>query len=314
MPLAEPPRRLEVHLSYACRQACLFCSEAARMERWRDSPVTPRELAEVLVGKRRAGFDHVTFTGGEPTLHPAFLGALKAARRLGFRVYVTSNGGSLAQPAFAERALPLIDELCLSVHGDDAASHDACSRVPGSFAKVQRALGLARRHAPRLYVLTNTVVTLRNVARVPALLERLDREPAVRHCLLSNVAPEGRAETDYERLAVPLSRWRALAPSLAAVAARGRTVVRVFGLPLCVLGAARPLSNDLYWSPRVTVERCEKGAGAGLAEIASDAPTRRRVRPPGCAACPARGACGGVFDRYAELFGTAELAPEAVDG
>ena len=301
-------RRLEFHISYECPQSCLFCSESSRLARFREFPVRAAEIARVLAVKRRQGFDHLTLTGGEPTLYPGLLGILGAAKRLGFRTYVTSNGGRLAEAEFSRQALPLIDELCLSVHGDTRELHDGLTRCPGSFDRLRQAFSRAASRRG-LFLLTNTVVTRRNWGRLETTLRFILARRGIRHCLLSHVAPEGRGARNYGELAVPFSRWRRRLPGWARLAERRGVVLRVFGLPLCALGSRRDCSNDLYFSPRVTVERTRLASGVGLGEIVSLRPTRRRVQPPVCAGCAARQACGGVFRRHVEEFGTAGLRP-----
>lgn len=303
------PRRLELHLSYVCGQACGFCSESARMSRWRGSPLKGEEIAAVLLARRKAGFNHVTFTGGEPTAHVLLPAALAAARRLGFNTYLTTNGGLFAREDYARQVLPLVDELCLSVHGPDAETHDAAAGTPGSFARAMSALENVERHGDSVYLLTNTVVTRRNWERVPETLSLLASRPKIRHCLLSNVAPEGRAARAYLDLAVPLARWRESVPALASAFGDGRVVLRLFGLPLCVLGGRDELSNDAHFSPRVTVERGRVEGKAGLVAIASRDASRRRSKPLVCRSCEASGDCAGVFDRYLAAFGSAELTP-----
>ncbi|MBI4678956.1 MAG: radical SAM protein [Elusimicrobia bacterium] len=301
-------RRLEFHVSYACVQSCLFCSESDRLRRWSGVPVTAAEMARVLATKRRQGFDHVTFTGGEPTLAPGFLGALKAAKGLGYTTYVTSNGCRLCEPGFASRALGLIDELCLSAHGDSAGLHDSLTGRPGGFEDLLRAFEHAGQRKG-LFLLTNTVVTTRNWDRIEDILGFILGLKGVRHVLLSHLAPEGRGLTNYAELAVPFQEWKKKLPRLAGLVRRSPVTLRFFGLPLCVLGRRRDLSNDLYFSPRVTVERARRKGGASLTEITSLRPTRRRAHPRVCVRCKALDSCGGVFERHLKEFGARGLEP-----
>ncbi|MDD5303250.1 MAG: radical SAM protein [Elusimicrobia bacterium] len=302
-------RRLELHLSYICGQKCGFCSESVRMARWRHAPLKGEEISSVLLERRKAGFNHVTFTGGEPTAHPLLPAALGAARKLGFNTYLTTNGGLFAREEYAREVLPLVDEICLSVHGPDAESHDAAAETPGSFARAMSALENIERHGASAYLLTNTVVTRRNWERVPETLSLLTSHPKIRHCLLSNVAPEGRAAAAYRSLAVPLAAWRERLPELARPFEDGRVVLRLFGLPLCVLGGRDELSNDAHFSPRVTVERRGARGRPSLIAIASRDASRRRSKPLTCRSCEASGDCAGVFNRYLAAFGSSELTP-----
>ncbi|MEK7383647.1 MAG: radical SAM protein [Elusimicrobiota bacterium] len=303
------PRRLELHLSYTCGQRCAFCSESLRMARWRHAPLKGEEVSAVLLARRKEGFDHVTFTGGEPTAHPLLPAALGAARKLGFKTYLTTNGGLFAQEPYAREVLPLVDELCLSIHGPDAETHDASTGTPGSFTRAMTALANVERHGAGTYLLTNTVVTRRNWARVAQTLRLLSAHSKIRHCLLSNVAPEGRAARAYRSLAVPLSQWRERLPELARPFEASGVVLRLFGLPLCVLGGRGELSNDAHFSPRVTVERRSVGGKPGLIGILSRDASRRRSKPAACRSCAASGDCAGVFDLYLDAFGSSELSP-----
>lgn len=307
--LSEPPRRLELHLSYACGQRCAFCSESRRMARWRKAPLWGEEVADVLLSRRRAGFEHVTFTGGEPTAHPLLPAALAAARRLGYKTYLTTNGGRFAEEAYARKVLPLVDELCLSVHGPDAGVHDDSTGTPGSFDRAMKALDHVERHGTGTFLLSNTVATRRNWDALEATLALLRSRPKFGHCLVSNVAPEGRAARAYRDLAVPLKAWRERVPALARPFAGTGTALRFFGLPLCALGGREELSNDLHFSPRVTVERRAVDGRPGLAGIASRDAGRGRRKAAACRSCADGGACAGVFERYLSEFGAGELAP-----
>lgn len=301
------PERLEFHISYACTNSCTFCSEAHRIERWRDHPVTAMEVHRTLVSHARAGGSHVNLTGGEPSLHPAFVYALELARSLSMRTFVGTNGAGLADPGLAARAVPLLDELSLSLHGPDDAMHDRMTGRRGSFRDLMETLGNARRLNPRLEIFANCVVTRTNWNRVPDVLE-LCATLEIPTLILSNAAPEGRALDRYPRLAVPLERWRGASPGLARDAERLGVTIRFFGLPMCALGEARMKSNDLHWDPRVTVERARGPHGSvRLSNVAALKPRRGRKYTRRCRGCIMREVCGGVFTTYVESFGDEEI-------
>ena len=305
------PNRLEFHIAYECDNHCTFCSEADRLASWRRHPVTAREIRRTLLSHARAGGDHVNFTGGEPTQHPAFHYALDRASSLGLRTYVGTNGSALADTAFADRAMPRIHELSLSIHGSRADLHDALTGRPGSFDDLLASRANALRH-PHLAVFANAVVTTCNVEDARAVIE-LCAQREIPRLLLSNVAPEGRALVRYEELAVPLAVWKELAPELVAAADRAGVAVRFFGLPYCALGEARMRSNDLYYDPRATVERARGAHGSvRLSHVVTRHPRRGRRKTRRCHGCRYGRLCGGAFGAYLDRFGDAEL--EAVLG
>ncbi|MBI4051091.1 MAG: radical SAM protein [Elusimicrobia bacterium] len=296
-------------MSSICDQACVFCSESVRMAQFARHPISCANIVKTLIRKKRDGCNHVTFTGGEPTLHPKFLEILQAAKRLGYTTYATSDGSRLASKEFALKALPLLDELCLSVHGDCPGVHDPLAKSPGSFARVMEAIAHISSVSKKPYLLTNTVVTQANLGSIESTIHLLTHLSPVRHCTISNLAPDGEALKNFTDLAVRLKELKEMAPRLYQIARERGAVLRFFGVPLCMLGEEWDLPNDLHWSPRVTVERGMVEGQVGLQEITSFHPGRLRVFAPKCEGCRVKGKCFGVFQTYLKRYGDEELIP-----
>lgn len=305
-PQGQVMERLELHLTYHCPERCSFCSEDARMTRYKPFPVTWGRVAATLRAHAARGVKAVHLTGGEPTIHPRFIEVLQLAKKLGMRTSVGTIGTMLSRPDFADAALPFLDEALFSVHGPDAATHDAVAGREGSFARVTAAMDLARDRKPGFGLFANTVLCRPNAARIGDTVQMLDARGA-QLIVISNTTPEGAAFGAYEALAVPLEQLAALLPAVPARAQRA--TLRFFGVPMCVLGPHAALSNDLHWDPRVTVEWQSSATAAHFAGIYSWAPDRRRLHPPACAGCSRIGLCMGVYDRYAELWPTDALRP-----
>jgi MoaA/NifB/PqqE/SkfB family radical SAM enzyme len=297
--------RLELHLSYHCPEACVFCSEAHRMERFAALPVSWGRVAAALRLHAGRGVRAVHLTGGEPTIHPRFLDTLRLARRLEMQTSVGSIGTRLCRPDFAAAALPLLDLVLLSLHGPDAATHDALAGREGSFAQVCAALRLAAAHGGPL-VGVNTVLTRANLDRLPETAA-LAAQLGARLVVVSNTSPEGGASVRWDALSPPLAALAEVLPRVPAAAAPA--TVRFFGVPMCLLGPHWPSSNDLHWDPRVTVEWQERGDRAHFAGIYSWAPDRGRVHVEACRDCVRNTVCTGVFARAVAAGGVAALRP-----
>jgi len=308
----EPVRRLEFHILYQCTNSCVFCCESEHMRNFGAYPALPEDVSAILKAKRRQGYDHVTFTGGEPTLYPGLLDALRQAKHLGYKTFLISNGAALSIPEFCARILPFTDELCFSVHGHNAALHDKLARNPRAFVRIKKALENVRSHPRRLFVMINTVVNRLNVGHLPALLRWAGRFDKVRHFLLSHMAPEGDGLRRFKNLAVRHKDIAKQLPAMAAAAKAKGITLRVFGVPACELGEHWKLSNDLYFSPRVTVARAFlKGGKVGWFEEPSLDATRARRHLPFCSRCGLHEKCGGVFRRYYREFGKEGMHPLA---
>lgn len=303
-------RRLELHLTYTCPERCVFCSEATRMQTFNKLPVTWGRVARTLREHALRGVDHLHITGGEPTIHPRFIEVLQLAKKLGMRTSIGTIGTRLSNRAFAERALPWLDEALFSIHGPDAQTHDALTRRRGSFDKQLRALALAQELKPGFHAAVNTVMTRHNVEKLPETVALLDSLGA-KLIVVSNTTPEGDALHAYPDLAVPLETLARVLPTVPERVPNA--VLRFFGVPMCVLGPHRLLSNDLHWDPRVTVEWgwVEEGRTAAFEGIYSWTPMRKRTHVDACTDCGLRDVCMGVYERYAELWPTDALSPVA---
>ena len=304
-PAGQRMRRLELHITYTCPERCVFCSEEHRMQAYNAFPVTLGRVVRILREHAERGVEAVHFTGGEPTVHPDFHAILRVAKKLGLRTSMGTIGTGLANPTFAARAMPDLDDVLFSLHGPDAATHDALTRRPGSFDKLVRAVENSS-HKPGFRPSFNTVLTRHNLATLPDTAA-LVASMGAGLWIVSNTTPEGLGEDAYPDLTVRLDDIRAIAPEV--VRRAGDVIVRFFGVPLCALPDVRMFSNDLHWDPRVTVEWASHPGKVSMDALYSWTPERKRTWVEACGACAWKGLCAGVFARYVETYGDGEIAP-----
>ncbi len=305
-PKGQVMRRLEMHLTYHCPERCVFCSEDHRMTQYNRFPVTWGRVAKVLRMHAERGVQNIHITGGEPTIHPRFIDVLRLAKKLGMRTSIGTIGTMLSRPAFAAAAVPFLDEALVSIHGPDAATHDAVAGREGSFDRVTSALRNCLRLKPDFHAFANTVVCTRNIEQLPDTVQMLD-ELGASLVVVSNTTPEGAAWDRFADLTVPLST---LARVLPQVPPRAKSaVVRFFGVPMCLLGPYWAQSNDLHWDPRVTVEWQSAPGKVAFTGIYSWAPDRRRQHVASCETCVRKPMCMGVYDAVADAHDLSALVP-----
>lgn len=142
----DSPRRIVVELTNICNLHCSYClrdDEALYQTRARFFPIDL--LRRILRDAREAaGVSHVSFTGGEPTLHPQFGGILEAVGGEGMRASFVTNGWHF------DRLWPVLDAhrpavslVSFSVDGATRETHDRW-RGDGSFDRVIRAFTRCR--------------------------------------------------------------------------------------------------------------------------------------------------------------------------
>ncbi|MCK6520838.1 radical SAM protein [Myxococcota bacterium] len=237
----------------------------------RPEDVTPAERILRHLRQRPADVRRLLIGGNEPTLHPDFEGALRAARRLGYtRVELMTSGTTLAAGASAWRHLGLA-EVVVPLYSADRAVHDAVCGVR-CFDRV--IAGLDAADGAGVKVSPHTVA-------LPETLDGLDA--------LAQLCQDRWGA----RLAVGLLRekpvfdWAARAPRLDAV----REALAKTGHGPLPLVAPRCLSAA--W----TAERAEEDEASLLARLYFM--TQRREHPPVCEGCALKPRCPGVVAAYA---------------
>ncbi len=164
---------VEVTVHFKCNLACEHCMIEGTMDWLR--PETDDHLAGILEANARdRRWKGLTLTGAEVTLRRDLPDLARAARASGFEhVRIQTHGMKLADPAYCRELVAAgIDEYFISVTAADAATHDAITRVPGSFERTLQALANLDAF-PEVATLTNTVITERSYRQLPAVVRRL---------------------------------------------------------------------------------------------------------------------------------------------
>ncbi|MDX2038398.1 MAG: radical SAM protein [Isosphaeraceae bacterium] len=237
-------------MHFRCNLKCLHCMIEGTMDRL--TPESDDRFREVLEFNRtHRRWSGLILTGSEITLRRDLPELAGRARANGFdHVRIQSHGMRLADIEYCRELIEAgVDEFFISICAADAETHDAVTKVPGSFEKTLR--GLINLDAfPHVCTLTNTVITSRSWDRLPAIVDLLaDLERLVQMDFWSYWPM---AESDHKDLLVPHA---VVAPRLREAIRRARRfgrTVEVKNFPHCLLGTeADALRND---QPRLIVD------------------------------------------------------------
>jgi MoaA/NifB/PqqE/SkfB family radical SAM enzyme len=131
------PLSAQFELTFRCNHLCTFCYNAPEGRREMTTP----EIFETLRKVSEFGVLYLTLTGGEALCHKDFFKIAAEGRRLGMALRIYSNGYLLADKAMTKRVADLRPmEVEISLHGAQAATHDALTRIKGSFDKTMQGL------------------------------------------------------------------------------------------------------------------------------------------------------------------------------
>lgn len=294
-------------MTTTCNHTCIFCSEDDRMKLYAKYPLTEIQIKTILIDRAKKGFNYVNFTGWEPTLFPSFLKILKFAKKLGYQIYVWTNGTMLAQHEFAQEFLEYVDVLSLSIHW---YSQKSCVEQVGDPGHFERFLKIAQNVSwykkSHHYFQSNIVMNQLNYVHLVDIAKNMiEMWYDVDHFLVSYIAPEWLARSHYADLSVEYSAVMPYIYALQDFAQKSSKQLRIFGIPLCVLWEQfEENSNDSYWKERNTIERYTNESGKiTLIDIYSVDNSRERVFVPKCDNCTWKNnPCTGVFEAYLQHY------------
>ena len=135
------PRRLSVELANICNLHCSYCFRSDENLYSSHAEFFPLDLLRRVIDEAReaANVTRISFTGGEPTLHPEFAETLRIIGDAGATVSFVTNGWHFERvwPAIQENR-SAVSHVAFSLDGVTRDDHDRW-RGNGSFDRLVRA-------------------------------------------------------------------------------------------------------------------------------------------------------------------------------
>lgn len=169
-------------LTPVCNNACPGCGNVF-VSHCSSSPLSAVQWRDILE-RLKPHIQRLKLTGGEPTLYPEFESIVNALRELDmpFALFTNARWRDPVRLVTFLRASPHCTGLLVSLHGANAASHDAFTNVPGSFDET--CTNTHRAVAAGLNVTTSTVITGYNWREIDDIA-RLARELGANHAVFN---------------------------------------------------------------------------------------------------------------------------------
>ncbi len=182
-PVLDLPVAYYLELTPLCNNRCPGCGNVFAHEA---NAALDAMGWRALLGRLATHAQRFKITGGEPTLHPAFAAIMDAVEAHGvpFTLFTNGRWPDPAETVARLRAMTTCEGLLVSLHGPDAAAHEAFSGVPGSFAETQA--NIQRAADAGLDVAVSMVITQCNWNRVPEMLD-LAMQLGARHVVCNRL-------------------------------------------------------------------------------------------------------------------------------
>lgn len=331
--------RVHICIGATCNNNCIFCMEDDRDERARVVGAWSKDdVLDLIEGHR--GTHEILFTSGEPTMNKDLPDYVRAAATGGYEVIgVISNGRRFSYMPFAVSLLRAgLNNIIVSIHGSDAATHDALTRTRGSFGQTLTGLRnlSALKGAFGFKLQTSTVVTEKNLADMAAFCDLMGTLDVDAHAF-NVMMPDGGGRTHLERLMPRYSDvarvFGGLLPSIPPTVVERMALVDIpycttVGLPDSIRGY---VERYFHYEPDGSFEKKARKAGvartspsdgdAGLFKpeaIQGDSGSFELVtrtyqetwvksKRAECDGCRYNGICRGVWKPYTDRFGWDEF-------
>lgn len=294
---------LDLKLSYACNNNCIHCVITDQRERvlgQRDFRSTA-EVGRELVEAASRGFRLVTFTGGEPTLRKDLPLLVRAARSLGLTVGIQTNGRLLSDTKVRSALCGMGVRFVIAIHGPDAQTHDAITRVHGSFEQTSSAISALIREGER--VTAKIVLSRLNMGSLPEFAVFLISLGVKR---VNFTFPHGLGNVRRNYLAV-VPKYSELMPYLMKafdVLDADSIAYATEAIPLCLLGDRWEKASEIVYKGVLSEVR---QLDQGPRNWSMDRVTEGKSKPDRCKGCHQFSLCEGVWSEYIMYFGDREL-------
>lgn len=308
--ISQSGHKFEIQLGHLCNNRCVFCSsgQLTAMKIARTVPIEP--IIEALEEARAAGATHLTFLGGEPTLHKRFLDILAKAVELGFgHIVIFTNGVMFPHPGFIAAVTALGNfEWRISIQGATEEAHVAATGRADSFQRILHGLGELQRRGQ--LVTTNMCVNERSYRSLPHYPELL-ASYGVRQLHIDIVRPASTGERNESYLRDIMPRYSDMAPYYADMLAGFERSnpdfdVNVGNLPYCILPQ---WGSRIHHGGEQTITKSSDASGLEDSMNKYEWQSSLRMHLPTCEDCVFRSRCTGIFRVYLELYGGDEFKP-----
>ncbi|MBU2579523.1 radical SAM protein [Patescibacteria group bacterium] len=309
-----------------CNCRCLGCGTPRLYK--------PRSTAEILKDIKagaRAGYHVIEIIGGEPTIHPDFLILSEKAREMYKKIYLTSNGITLANNTFAKKVFSIFDSINITLYGHNAKLHESWTKNKGSFIKTTRGIRNCLSVNPKSVLVTH-LVWKKNFPYLRQLITR-DIKLGVKNIDLLNIQPIGSAKHIFKKLVVPLKELSNFGLNFIDLLDNFESV-EIEDYPFCIFPkeilektknnvhiidiAGQIFLNDkkqincydLFMTHNISSGMDSTLKTSKNIKLIKDKMKKYRYHLNACKGCYFINECNGIFEEYVKIFGRKKVEAE----
>ncbi len=288
------PKKALLKLNFSCNNRCVFCHAVDNAHYEGDET---RFAVEKMKKAKNMGVQMIIFSGGESTIREDFFVLVKAAKTLGLKHGVITNGRMLSYKDFAEQYLSCFPEyVYVSLHGAKQSTHNRMVLAP-AFEQVMAGLKNVAGKVPDLTV--NAVLTKTNMRELREMVDLVLPFAPIR-LKFSYTEPKGNARHQFEDVVPDISEAaRYVNEAIAYGEEKGAHAGLRMGcenfVP-CLIENYDRYNDDLFTDNFIVMSESDE-------EAFFPVDSGKRVFLPACHDCSLKSRCQGLFSGYVKRAG-----------
>jgi len=187
-------KRHWVRVTRLCNQRCTFCLDSMNQD---GTYIDVDSLKAYIALGRKMGRERLILSGGEASVHPAYIELIRYGKEVGYEwIQTVTNGMMFAYKKFARACAKAgLDEATVSMHGHTAKLHDKLTGTRGAFVTGIKGIQNLQRTG-RVVVNVDVVINKQNYRWLPEIIEYY-YNLGIREFDLLHVIPFGRGFDEH---------------------------------------------------------------------------------------------------------------------
>lgn len=303
-------QRVHILTSGGCTNDCVFCMDDKKLRNFITLEKTRENLENGLKYSKQ-----VTFTSGEPTIHPKIIDMVKIAKELWYEtIQILSNGRKYKDINFVIALIEAgITDFLISIHWYNASMHDGIVRKKWVFDDVLKWMINIAKLKPKYNLVFNTCTTIlrHNYPETYKIVYFLEKFP-LDSVVLNVVIPQQEAMKNKEDVLVKYSLLAQEFKKLVPLQNKYRNIF-INWFPYCLwedinemMGFREPVQFEQSWTS--FARHSENHPLELLGDIKVEMLNWKQKRWE-CKKCKYYDSCEWLWDTYIELFWWEEFLP-----
>ena len=293
--------RLFYKIGHLCNSKCLYCVAGEAIDQFIDLKDLKKELES-----KAADYDSITFTGGEPTLHPKFYELMTIAFYLGYKIEVQTNIRLFSSKRFTDKLRKFNIKVNVCINSSRQDVFDLIADAKGAFK--QTVQGVRNVINAGIEIETKIVIVNYNFDHLREIVKFV-QSLSIDSVMLVFPTPMGFAMKNFQQINPRYSDALPFVHEALEWGINNNMRMKTENIPGCLLNEKYHKYNSEYHSRQNTLDGIYLNVPKGLYNCKTERVEEQKQSVSGCKDCPYSYRCEGVYKEYVRNFGEEEFNP-----